>query len=170
MAFIVGERYPAHVADARFTESSQKGTAGIAIRFDCGAHGNIGKRIWLTREGFDIWSKELKALGATDEQLKSGRYYRNIGEFINGVECEVVAGEEDDGNGGKRVCVKFINAIAKSAREGLEDDVANIFASMNPAAINNKYSSSARASSGPPPDGWEGPSDAEVPPEGRKRY
>jgi hypothetical protein len=147
MALIPGERYPARTSGARLT-TSDNGTDGIFVHFDCGDNGGIDHTIWLSPARLEYAEKELNALGVSSEQLRSDRFWEEVENWVNDKECQIVIGEEEY-NGNKRLRVKFINAAVKQAKPGAPKRLAGLFGSR---PVNGSLE--------PPKDfpGWDAPS------------
>ena len=165
MPLVAGERYAATVQRPQLT-TSEAGNDGIAIHFDCGAHGGINHTIWLTAARLEYAEKELNALGVPSEQLRREDFGSKICEWIDGKPCEIVTKEEEGTDGKTRVRVAFINGAAREARPGAPKRLANLFSGGG-----GDYGA-RRSSAGAPPASYDpdAPSDADAPPPRRGAY
>jgi hypothetical protein len=125
MPLVVDNTYPAKATRPRLT-TSENGSDGLFIHFDCGENGGIDHTIWLTAARIEYSEKDLNNLGIPSDQLRSEDFWEKITEWVDGKECEIVVGEEEY-KGKKRLRVKFINAIAKAATPGASKRLASLF-------------------------------------------
>lgn len=147
-----GGRYPARVEGARLT-TSDNGSDGIAMRFNCGEHGGISHTIYLTPARLEYAERELNNLGIDSKKLRSDEFWDNIGQWLEGAECEIVIGEEEY-QGKKRLKVKFINPVAKPARAGAPARLAGLFGGRSSTqTYADDYATAAHDHDAPPPRG-----------------
>ena len=109
MAELQPGTYNVRVANAGFLRSQNKGTPGIAIRFENDTHDYIEHTMWVTPGTTEFVLRDLDKLGMTEERMNSYEDFAAIGAALKGAECEVVV-EDEEYQGNWRPKVKFINA------------------------------------------------------------
>jgi hypothetical protein len=124
--------YAAVVMAAQLTESNA-GTPGLWVRFALAEDqdheevvGTKAKTIWITQASRDMGEKQIKALGATEAQLKTRDFWADPGAVLVGARCSVTT-EETEYHGKKRVEIKFINRLQKSASAAAIDRAMAMF-------------------------------------------
>lgn len=125
-------RYPGEVVEARLVDG--KNHTGLYIRVNCEGAGSIAKIYWFTPAALKMARSALTNLGLTEDQLCSEEFWDQIEGWVMGKKCSIVPELEDDGNGGNRWAIKFLNAAFRPVKPGATKDIASMFRRTAPAA------------------------------------
>lgn len=154
MPLEVGNRYKAAVTFAESTEK-EDGTFGIAVSFHTD-EGDIEHTLWIEPGTFlEYRRKDLKTLGATDENLVDWEWLQAPGSLI-GAKCQIVMGEYLDKKTGKmRLTVKYINSIRRESKKSSAQSAALIFCGA-PEPESQQFGARPVGRGGEPAPLWQG--------------
>ena len=125
-----GGRYNGVVVRAQSTES-KSGKPGISVHVDVGADHPVSKTIWLTDKSLDIAEKQLRAMGATTEQLCSADWIEYPTTLV-GAEVSVTV-EEREYRGETTIEIKWINSRHRTASAESRKRAAALFSGTEPS-------------------------------------
>jgi hypothetical protein len=128
-----GMKYDATVLSAKMTESRGL-KPGIWVNFAIldgsgKSLGTLSKTIWLTPTNRENARKELKTLGATDEQVTTKAGFQKLISDLNAyldAECSVTT-EEETYEGRKTMKIKWINRRVQPASQAAIDIAESLF-------------------------------------------
>lgn len=126
MGLMGGVKYPMTVARAEWITSQNTGSRGLQVDFECDEGGITGV-IWCTEKSAAMAERQMKALGATDEQIIDADYleYQFPVEIV-GRQAKVET-YDDEYKGKTTVKVKAIYPLVTEAGGGIGAGVANLF-------------------------------------------
>lgn len=126
MGLLGGVKYPMTVSRAEWITSQNTGSRGLQVDFECD-EGGITGMIWCTEKSAAMAERQMKALGATDEQIIDADYleYQFPVEIV-GRQAKVET-YDDEYKGKTTVKVKAIYPLVTESGGGIGAGVANLF-------------------------------------------
>jgi hypothetical protein len=153
MPLEVGSRYKAVVTSAEATEK-EDGTFGIAVSFHTD-EGDIEHTLWIELGEFlQYRRKDLKTLGATDENLVDWEWLQAPGSLV-GAKCSIVIGDYFGRDGKAHLKVKYINSIRRESKKSSAQSAALMLCGTPEPEPQSFGARSANGASESPPL-WQG--------------
>lgn len=142
MGLMGGVRYSMTVSRAEWIVSQNTGSKGLQVDFEC-EEGGITGVIWATEKSAQMAARQMKALGATEDQLIDPDYLEyQFPVDIAGRSAKVET-YDDEYKGRTTVKVKAIYPLVADSGAGIGAGVANLFrqeAGLPPADAKKKSS------------------------------
>lgn len=127
MGLTGGVKYPMTVTRAEWITSQNTGSRGLQVDFECDEGGITGV-IWCTEKSAAMAERQMKALGATDDQIIDADYLEyQFPVDVAGRQAKVET-YDDEYKGKTTVKVKTIYPlVAEAGGGGIGAGVANLF-------------------------------------------
>jgi len=126
MGLTGGVKYPMTVTRAEWITSQNTGSRGLQVDFEC-EEGGITGVIWCTEKSAQMAERQMKALGATEDQIIDADYLEyQFPVDVAGREANVETVEEEYKNK-VSIKVKAIYPLAADGGSGIGAGVANLF-------------------------------------------
>lgn len=126
MGLMGGVKYPMTVTRAEWITSQNTGSRGLQVDFECDEGGITGV-IWCTEKSAAMAERQMKALGATDDQIIDADYLEyQFPVDVSGRQAKVET-YDDEYKGKTTVKVKAIYPLVTEAGGGIGAGVANLF-------------------------------------------
>ena len=126
MGLMGGVKYPMTVTRAEWITSQNTGSRGLQVDFECDEGGITGV-IWCTEKSAQVAERQMKALGATDEQVIDPDYLEYQFPVDIAGRTAKVETYDDEYKGKTSVKVKAIYPLVSDNGTGIGAGVANLF-------------------------------------------